>query len=256
MPSNKTSNMEVKFTDLTSPTRQITTKYLEAVEKFLNKGNFILTDEVRNFEKDWAQTVGADFCVGTSSGADALYLALRALDIGRRGDEVITQGNAYNASVTAILRVGAIPRFVDIDPDTFCMDAGKIESLITKKTKAIMPVHLYGQMNDMKTIVAIAKKYNLTVIEDCAQAHLAKFDGYHAGVWGDVGAFTGEIAAQMITDVRGQYVLLGHSERRALGETDETVAKKLRAALAAGLTVVLCIGERERDEEDHGSMIR
>ena len=181
--------MEVKFTDLTGPTRQIAKKYLKAVEKFLGKGNFILTDEVRNFEKDWARTVGADFCVGTSNGADALYLALKALEIGE-GDEVITQGNAYNASVTAILRVGAMPRFIDIDPDTFCMDAGKIESLITNKTKAIMPVHLYGQMNDMKAIAAIAKKYNLAVIEDCAQAHLAKFNSRYAGVWGDIGTFS------------------------------------------------------------------
>lgn len=181
--------MEIKFTDLTGPTRQIAKKYLEAVEKFLNKGNFILTDEVRNFEKDWVRTVGADFCVGVSSGADALYLALRALDIGR-GSEVITQGNAYNASVTAILRVGAIPRFVDIDSDTFCIDVNKIKPLINKKTKAIMPVHLYGQMNDMKAIAAIAKKYNLAVIEDCAQAHLAKFDGRYGGTWGDIGAFS------------------------------------------------------------------
>lgn len=189
MSSNTTSKMEVRFTDLTGPTCQIAKKYLEAVEKFLDKGNFILTDEVRNFEKDWARTIGADFCIGVSSGADALYLALRALNISR-GNEVVIQGNAYNASVTAILRVGAVPRFVDIDAETLCIDVNKIEPLINKKTKAIMPVHLYGQMNDMKTIMAIAKKYNLAVIEDCAQAHLAKFDGRCAGVWGDIGAFS------------------------------------------------------------------
>jgi len=181
--------MEVKFLNLDIPTEQIKGKYLEAVEKILDKGNFILTEEVENFEHAWAGTIGTKYAIGVSSGADALYLALRALDIGE-GDEVITQGNAYNASVTAILRVGAVPRFADIDEGSLRLDVGKMEPLINKKTKAILPVHLFGQPNDMEAVKKLAQKYKLKIIEDCAQAHLAKFNGRSVGAWGDVAAFS------------------------------------------------------------------
>src|SRR3989344_5560608 len=117
--------MNVPFNDLTVPTRQIEKKFLAAVRKLLGKGNFILTEEVKAFESAWAREVGVTHCVGTSSGADALYLALRSLDIGH-GDEVITQGNAYNATVTAILRTGADVRFADINENDLCMNPANI----------------------------------------------------------------------------------------------------------------------------------
>ena len=181
--------MRVKFNDLGKATGQVKRKFLKEAGLLVSRGRFILTPEVKDFESDWAKAVGAKYAVGVSSGTDALYLAFAALGIGP-GDEVITQGNAYNASVTAILRVGAIPRFADINPDTLALDADKIEHLINKKTKAILPVHLYGQVCGMEAILKIAKKHRLKIVEDCAQAHLASFKGKQAGVWGDVGTFS------------------------------------------------------------------
>ncbi len=181
--------MHVKFLDLSLPTRQIQTEYLASVEKLLDKGSFVLTEEVKHFEEQWAKTIGAKYCVGVSSGADALLLSLLALGIGP-GDEVITQGNAYNASVVAILRAGATPRFVDITRDTLTINIGEVEKLITPKTKAILPVHLYGTGNDMPAIMQMAKKHHLKVLEDCAQAHMAEINGQKVGSFGDIAAFS------------------------------------------------------------------
>ena len=171
------------------PTERIKTQYLGAVGKFLERQQFILGKEVEDFERAWAKILGARWCLGTSSGSDALYLALAALGIGE-GDEVITQGNAYNATVTAIMRTGAAPRFADIRKDTLLLNPSKIENLITARTKAILPVHLYGQPCDMEKICAIARAHKLFVVEDCAQAHLALFKKKLAGLWGDIGAFS------------------------------------------------------------------
>lgn len=181
--------MKIPFTDLKNPTQEIKKEYLSAVKKLLDRGHFILTEEVAEFERAWARTIGTKYCVGVSSGSDALYLALIACGV-KSGNEVITQGNAYNASVVAILRAGGIPRFADISKDTLTLDPRNIEPLINKNTRAILPVHLYGQPADMKTIMTIAKRYNLAVIEDCAQAHLAEYEGKCVGNWGDVGAFS------------------------------------------------------------------
>lgn len=175
--------------DLSGPTQRIKKEFLERVDKFLDKANFILTDEVKEFENAWAKYIGAEHCVGVSNGTDALWLALTALGV-KAGDEVITQGNAYNASVTAILRVGAIPRFADIDPKTLLIDVSKIEALITPKTRAILPVHLYGQASDMGAIMDIAKKHKLFVVEDCAQAHGSEWKGKKVGSWGDAAAWS------------------------------------------------------------------
>src|SRR3989344_9281349 len=168
--------MKVPFVDLTATTNLVKKGFLAAVEKLLEAGHFILTSEVKSFEDAWAKYLGRKYCVGVSSGADALYLSLTALGI-REGDEVITQGNAYNACITAILRAGAVPRFADISEQTLTIDPEKIEPLINDKTRAIMPVHPYGTMADMPKIMATAQKYNLKVIEDCAQAHGAEFAG-------------------------------------------------------------------------------
>ena len=181
--------MKVPFIELSQSTQRVKGKYIERISGFLDRANFILSPEVEQFENEWAAYVGTEHCVGVSSGADALYLALVSLGVGP-GDEVITQGTAYNASVTAILRVGAVPRFADVDPDTLTVAPALIEQLITDKTKAIMPVHLYGQAADMESIMSIAAKYNVVVVEDCAQAHGAAYNGRRVGSWGDAGAFS------------------------------------------------------------------
>lgn len=181
--------MKVPFLDLSGPTQQIKKEFLERLDSFLDRANFILTDEVKEFEEAWARYVGAEHCVGVSNGADALWLALTALGI-KPGDEVITQGNAYNASVTAIIRAGAIPRYADIDPKTLLIDTSKIEGLITPKTRAILPVHLYGQASNMGAIMETAKKHKLVVVEDCAQAHGAEWQGKKVGSWGDAAGWS------------------------------------------------------------------
>lgn len=154
----------------------------------LRSGWYILGNEVKCFEEEFASYVGSKYCVGLASGLDALWLAFRVLGVGA-GDEVIVQGNTYIASVMGITINGATPIFVE--PDAFYnMDATKIEEKITEKTKAILVVHLYGQASNMEPIVKIAKKYNLRLVEDCAQSHGACFNGQMTGTFGDIGCFS------------------------------------------------------------------
>lgn len=162
-------------------------EYESAALRVLRSGWYILGHEAENFEQEFADYLGAKFCVGVNSGLDALTLAVRALKIGS-GDEVIVQSNTFIASVLAITSNGATPIFVE--PDKFYnLDANKIESAITSKTRAIMVVHLYGQASNMKKICAIAEKNNLPIIEDCAQSHGAKFGGKMTGTFG-IGCFS------------------------------------------------------------------
>lgn len=154
----------------------------------LNSGWYILGRELENFEKQFADFLGAKYCVGVASGLDALIMAVRLLDIGK-GDEVIVQGNTYIASVMGITLNGATPVFVE--PNKYNnIDADKIEERITEKTKAIMVVHLYGQASKMDTIVRLAHKYNLQIIEDCAQSHGATFQNQMTGTFGAFGCFS------------------------------------------------------------------
>ena len=163
-------------------------EYEEAALKVLRSGWYILGREVENFEKEFAKYLGAKFCVGVNSGLDALTLSVRALGIGA-GDEVIVPANTYIATVLAITANGATPIFVE--PDEFHnLDASKIEPAITAKTKAIMVVHLYGQAAQMDKICAVAQKYNLKLVEDCAQSHGAKFSGKMTGTFGNAGCFS------------------------------------------------------------------
>ena len=162
-------------------------EYETAALRALNSGWYILGNEGKNFETEFADYLGAKFCVGVNSGLDALTLAVRALGIGE-GDEVIVQANTYIASVLAITANKATPIFVE--PDKFYnLDADKIEAAITSKTKAIMVVHLYGQASNMEKICEIAEKNNLPIIEDCAQSHGAKFKNKTTGTFG-VGCFS------------------------------------------------------------------
>lgn len=154
----------------------------------LRSGWYVLGHEVQAFEKEFAAWTGAKYCVGLGNGLDALWLAFRVLDIGV-GDEVIVQGNTYIASVMGITINGATPVFVE--PDEFNnIDTSKIEAAITNKTKAILVVHLYGQASKMDDVVDLCKKYDLRLVEDCAQSHGAKYDGKITGTFGDVGCFS------------------------------------------------------------------
>lgn len=162
---------------------------LEAIEKVCASGQFILGDEVKLFEGEFAKWIGASYGIGVANGTEAIQLALVALGVGP-GDEVITTPHTYFATGNAIVKSGARPVLADIDLKTYNIDAGKIEDKITKKTKAIVPVHLYGQPCEMDKIMAIAKKHGLFVVEDCAQTHGTKYQGKKAGAFGDFGAFS------------------------------------------------------------------
>lgn len=154
----------------------------------LRSGWYILGNEVKEFEKEFAKFTGSQYCVGLASGLDALWIAFRVLGIGK-GDEVIVQGNTYIASVMGITINGATPIFVEPD-EYYNIDVTKIEEKITARTKAILVVHLYGQAANMRPIVDICKEHNLKLVEDCAQAHGAKFEGQEVGTFGDIGCFS------------------------------------------------------------------
>lgn len=167
-------------------------KYQSEFEKkaleVLRSGWYVLGTEVENFEKEFAKYTGARYCVGLASGLDALWIAFRVLGIGK-GDEVIVQANTYIASVMGITINGAIPVFVEPD-ETFGIDINKIEAKITTKTKAILVVHLYGIPTKMDKIGELCKKYNLRLVEDCAQSHGAFYKGKMTGTFGDIGCFS------------------------------------------------------------------
>lgn len=154
----------------------------------LRSGWYILGKEVNEFEENFAKYIGTRYCIGLASGLDSLWIAFKALKIGK-GDEVIVQGNTYIASVMGITINGATPVFVEPD-EYFNIDTSKIENHITAKTKAILVVHLYGQASNMQPIMEIAHKYGLKVIEDCAQSHGACFNGKMTGTFGDIGCFS------------------------------------------------------------------
>ena len=168
---------------------QIGSEVEKAVCEVLRSGCYILGPNAKALENELAQYIGCKYTIGLNSGTDALHLALRALDIGQ-GDEVITVAFTFVATAEAIGIVGAKPVFCEIDSDTYEMDPSSIEKLITPRTKAIIPVHLYGQPCDMDAIMDIAKRHNLHVIEDCAQAIGAKYKGKMVGTFGDFGCLS------------------------------------------------------------------
>lgn len=163
-------------------------EYEKKALEVLRSGWYILGNEVKEFEKEWASYIGSKYCVGIASGLDALWMSFRILDI-KEDDEVIVCGNAYIACVMGITMNGATPIFVE--PDEYDnIDADKIEEKITSKTKAILAVHLYGTSCDMSKIMDLAHKYNLRVVEDCAQSHGNHWNGKTVGTFGDIGCFS------------------------------------------------------------------
>lgn len=160
-----------------------------AIERVLEGGSYILGDEVRSFEAEFAAYVGAAYGIAVGSGTEALHLALVAVGVGPR-DEVITVSHTAVATVAAIELAGATPVLVDIEPDFYTLDPRCLEEAITPRTKAVVSVHLYGQPADMEEILAAARAQGLRVIEDCAQAHGAGYHGRRVGSWGDAGCFS------------------------------------------------------------------
>lgn len=164
----------------------------EAMDRVLRGGHYILGPEVGGFEEEFSAYQGGGHTVGVANGTEALELALRAVGL-KAGDAVATVANTVTATVTAIAEIGARPVFVEIDAATMLMDAGGLEAVLEREAgavKAVVPVHLYGQMADMAEICAVAKRHGATVVEDCAQAHGASIGGRKAGTWGGAAAFS------------------------------------------------------------------
>jgi len=179
----------VPMVDLKRQFQEIKEEIFQVMTDIFGSGQYILGPRVSEFEKKIADYYGVSESVGVASGTDAIHLSINALGIGE-GDEVITTPFTFFATVEAILYAGAMPVFVDIDAATFNIDTGQIETKITDKTKAILPVHLFGQMADMQEISKLAKNYRLKVIEDCAQSFGANLNGKKAGSFGDTGCFS------------------------------------------------------------------
>ncbi len=181
--------LQITFLELAPTYFELKEEIDFAVQRVLKNGWYILGKEVSAFEKRFADYVGVKHCIGTGNCLDALHLVLRAWDIGN-GDEVLVPANTYIATALAVSYCGAVPVFVEHDPNTRNIDPARIENLITSKTRAIIPVHLYGMPADMDEIMRIAGKYNLKVLEDAAQAHGTKYKSVNAGALGDAAGWS------------------------------------------------------------------
>ncbi len=207
----------IPLVDLQSQFRSIAIEVREAINVVLDSSEFVLGGAVESFEHDFADYCSAEYSVGVSSGTAALHLALRALDIGP-GDEVITVPNTFIATVWAISYVGATPVFVDVDAETYNMAVDSVEQKITERTKAILPVHLYGQTADMDPICELAQRYGLHVVEDASQAHGAEYYSRRAGSLGNVACFSFYPGKNL-----GAY-----GEAGAVVTTDQSIAERVR----------------------------
>src|SRR5882724_5463410 len=179
----------VPFADLYAQYVSIKAEIDTAIAEVIRSSAFIRGPFVEKFETEFAMAIGAKHCVSCANGTDALYVAMRSLGV-RSGDEIITTAHSWISTSETITRAGGKVVFCDTDVDTYTIDPQRIEAGITDRTVGIIPVHLYGQPSDMDAIMAIAHKHKLWVIEDCAQAHLAKFRGRTVGTFGDVATFS------------------------------------------------------------------
>ena len=179
----------IEYENLNKLNHPFNIEFLELFKKTLSKGWYILGDEVSQFEKEFADFCGAKFCVSVANGLDALTLSLLTFNFPKKS-EIIVPSNTYIATILAIINSGHIPVLIEPDIRTYNINESLIEPHITEKTKAIMPVHLYGRLCNMPEILNIATKYNLKVIEDAAQAHGSSYNNKKAGAWGDITAFS------------------------------------------------------------------
>jgi dTDP-4-amino-4,6-dideoxygalactose transaminase len=184
-----TQSPPVPFLDLSAQYQALEAEWFAAIRETGSRGSFILGPHTQAFEKEFAEYVGVKHAIAVANGTDALYLSLRALGIGR-GDEVITTPFTFFASAETIDMVGATPVFADILPDSFCLDPAAVHARITPRTRAIVPVHIFGHPAEMGEIMQIARQYKLAVIEDCAQSFGALYDGSVVGSIGDTGSFS------------------------------------------------------------------
>lgn len=204
--------------DLHAQFATVRTEVLAAIQEVAESTAYVLGPKVAEFERTFADYMEAKHCIGVNSGTSALHLALIGAGVGV-GDEVITVPMTFIATCWAVSYVGAKPVFVDIDPVTYTMDAGQVERRITPRTKAILPVHLYGQPADMSALVAISEKYGIPIIEDAAQAHGARYQGRSVGTFGLAGCFSFYPGKNL-----GAY-----GEAGALVTNDDALATRLRA---------------------------
>ncbi|TMF04470.1 MAG: DegT/DnrJ/EryC1/StrS family aminotransferase [Chloroflexi bacterium] len=209
--------MRVPLVDLTAQFQPIKGEVMRAIEEVLDSMQLFLGPNTRAFEEEFAAYCGTRSCVTVGNGTDALHLALRAAGVGA-GDEVITVAHTFFATTEAIVMAGATPVYVDIDPNTYLMDVSQVEARVTSRTKAIMPVHLYGQMADMDAIGEIARRHELVVVEDAAEAHGAEYHGRRAGAIGQLGCFSFYFSKNL-----GAY-----GESGAVVTSDAELARRLR----------------------------
>jgi dTDP-4-amino-4,6-dideoxygalactose transaminase len=181
--------VDIKFVDLQAQHASLQTEIEAAIHHVMHTCQFILGPDVTAFEEEFASFCGSRYAVAVSSGTDALHLALRALDVGP-GDEVITTPHTFIATAEAVSAAGARPVFIDIDPETYTIDPNHLEAAITDRTRAVIPVHLYGQPADMDPILDICQRKELALLEDAAQAHGSEYKGRRAGTIGHVAAFS------------------------------------------------------------------
>ncbi|MDD2762718.1 MAG: DegT/DnrJ/EryC1/StrS family aminotransferase [Opitutaceae bacterium] len=181
--------MKVPYLDLTAQIRALRPELDAAIARSLDSGAFCLGPEVQQFEKEFAAFCGAAHCIGFNSGTSALHVAMRLLDLGS-GDEVITTPYTFIATSWAIVYTGARPVFVDIEEQTMNLDPRRVEAAVTPRTKAILPVHLYGHSCDMDALLEIARRHQLPLVEDAAQAHGARYRGKIVGTFGGTSAFS------------------------------------------------------------------
>ncbi len=181
--------LNIPFVDLKAQYKTIKNEIDLSIENVINETAYIKGKYVQQFEENYKNAYGVKHVISCANGTDAIYIALKALGIGP-GDEVITVANTWISTAETISQTGAKPVFIDIDPDFYTIDTHQIESKITPQTKAIIPVHLFGQSADMDSIKALGEKYNLFIIEDCAQAHFAEWEGEKVGTIGHVGTFS------------------------------------------------------------------
>ena len=181
--------MEVPFVSFEKTEQELDAKIRDAFERVYGRSWYIGGEEDAQFEKEFAAFCGATHCVGTGNGLDALMLALKALGIGE-GDEVIVPSNTFIATALAVTYTGATPAFAEPFIETYNLNPAELKKKLSPRTKAVMPVHLYGQPCDMESIMAIAREHGLLVIEDCAQAHGAKYKGQRVGTFGDAAGFS------------------------------------------------------------------
>jgi dTDP-4-amino-4,6-dideoxygalactose transaminase len=181
--------MKIRFVDLHAQYLSIKDQIDAAIADVIAKSAFIRGPHVDAFEQKWAKTIGVKHCVSCANGTDALYIAMRGLGV-KQDDEVITTAHSWISTSETITQAGGRVVFCDTDPVTFNIDPALIESKITHRTVGIIPVHLFGQPAEMDEIMAIARRHNLWVIEDCAQAHLARYKGQHVGTFGNAATFS------------------------------------------------------------------